>query len=149
MAEARHRNLAWEFAGYVDDVRPYVSDADVSIVPLLVGGGTRLKVYEAMAVGCPVVATTIGVEGLPVAAGEQYLRADTAEDFSTAVLALLSDPALRKRLTVAARRFVAENCSPTVVGRAFEEICLNVVRDRVARPATGVYSDQPTNRPGS
>ena len=58
VAEAARRGLAWTFTGLVDDVRPFVHAADVCVIPLRTGGGTRLKVYEAMALGCPVVSTT-------------------------------------------------------------------------------------------
>lgn len=125
MADAAKRGVAWTFTGLVDDVRPYVHDADVCIVPLRTGGGTRLKVYEAMALGCPVVSTTVGVEGLTVAAGEHYIRADAAGDFAAAVLRLLGDSGLRRRIASAARRHVESGFSPRIVGRAFEEICLD------------------------
>jgi len=128
VAEVARRGLPWTFTGLVDDVRPYVRDADVSVVPLRTGGGTRLKVYEAMALGCPVVSTTVGVEGLPLAPDEHYLRADDAEAFAAAVLRLLRDSALRERLASAARQYVVANCSLPVVGRAFEAICLETMR---------------------
>ena len=63
--------------------------AAVSVVPMRVGGGTRLKVYEAMAVGTPVVSTSIGVEGLPIIDGADYVCADEPEQFADAVVALL------------------------------------------------------------
>jgi len=128
VAEAARRGLAWTFTGFVDDVRSYVHDADVCIVPMRTGGGTRLKVYEAMALGCPVVSTSVGVEGLPLAPDEHYVRADGAEDFARAVLRLLRDPGLRQRIAAAARTHVAANFSPRIVGRAFEEICLAGLR---------------------
>jgi glycosyltransferase involved in cell wall biosynthesis len=124
VAEVKRRGLTWTFTGLVDDVRPYVHEADVYAVPLRTGGGTRLKVYEAMALGCPVVSTTVGVEGLPVVPGEHYLRADDPGEFAAAVLRLLSDAGLRGRMTAAARDYVSANCSLRIVGRAFEEICL-------------------------
>jgi glycosyltransferase involved in cell wall biosynthesis len=62
--------------GFVDDVRPYVHDADAFVIPLRVGGGTRIKAFEAIAMGCPVVATSIGIEGLDLVADEHYLLAD-------------------------------------------------------------------------
>ncbi len=126
VAAAARRGLGWTFTGFVDDVRPYVRAADVFVIPLRSGGGTRLKTYEAMALGCPVVATTIGVEGLPLVSGEHYLRADGAADFAAAVLRLLRDGERRERIASAARDYVAANFSPRVVGRAFEEICLRM-----------------------
>lgn len=127
VAEATRRRLAWRFTGRVDDVRPFIRSADVCVVPIRSGGGTRLKIYEAMALGCPVVATGIGAEGLPIADGEHYLRADRAADFAAAVLRLLRDAPLRARLARAARAHVDAYCSPHTVGRAFEAICLDAL----------------------
>jgi glycosyltransferase involved in cell wall biosynthesis len=113
----------WRFTGYVDDVRTYVRAASAYVIPLRVGGGTRLKVYEAMAMGCPIVSTSVGIEGLPVAAGQHYLRADGPAEFAAAIIALLRDEQLRARLSIAARRFVEDNCSYQAVARQFESIC--------------------------
>ncbi|MFK7741429.1 MAG: glycosyltransferase [Planctomycetota bacterium] len=123
VAEAKGRGLPWEFTGFVDDVRPHIRAADVCVLPLWVGGGTRLKAYEAMALGCPTVATTIAVEGLPLVPDEHYLLADTADDFVAAVLQLLRDGAQRQKLSLAARAFVEQNFSSKSVARAFEAIC--------------------------
>jgi glycosyltransferase involved in cell wall biosynthesis len=114
---------SWNFTGYVDDVRDYVKAASAYVIPLRVGGGTRLKVYEAMAMGCPIVSTSVGIEGLPVVAGRHYLRADGPAELAAAIIALLRDEQLRVSLSVAARRFVEENCSYQAVARQFESIC--------------------------
>src|SRR6516162_6324246 len=74
------RNPAIEVTGTVPDVRPYLERAAVSVVPLRIGGGTRLKIYEAMAMGIPVVSTAIGAEGLPVRHGEHLLIADSTDE---------------------------------------------------------------------
>ena len=66
---------------------------------LRVGGGTRIKAYEAMAMGIPVVSTSIGVEGLPVEANRHYLQADDAQSFASAIVRLLRDAELRARLS--------------------------------------------------
>lgn len=79
--------------GTVPDVRPYLERAAISIVPLRIGGGTRLKIFEAMAMERPVVSTTIGAEGLAVESGRHLLLADDAAAFADALLKLLSDPA--------------------------------------------------------
>jgi glycosyltransferase involved in cell wall biosynthesis len=121
--EAARRGLAWTFTGFVDDVRPHVEAARVSVVPLRVGGGTRIKVYEAMALGRPVVATAIGVEGLPVESGRHFLLADRADDFAAAVVRLLADDGLTADLATAARAFVERHASSAAVARAFEEVC--------------------------
>jgi glycosyltransferase involved in cell wall biosynthesis len=123
VAKARARGLSWDFTGFVDDVRPHVRGSSAYVIPLRVGGGTRIKVYEAMAMGCPVVSTSIGVEGLPLTAGRHYLRADTAADFADAVVRLLQDPDLRLALSREARRCVEERFSFRWAAEAFEEIC--------------------------
>jgi glycosyltransferase involved in cell wall biosynthesis len=121
---ARVRRLNWDFTGFVDDVRPYVHDAHVYVIPLRVGGGTRIKVYEAMAMGCPVVSTRIGVEGLPVENERHFIEADSAADMAAAVSSLLGSRGRRERLSRQARRFVEENMSARRAARVFEEACL-------------------------
>jgi glycosyltransferase involved in cell wall biosynthesis len=127
---AKQRALAWQFTGFVDDIRPYVAEGHVYVIPLRVGSGTRIKAFEAMAMGRPVVSTTIGVEGLDVTPGEHYLAADTAEDFAAAILRLLDDPALRERLAQAARARVEARFSWSHVARQFEAICLRALDAR-------------------
>jgi len=82
----------------VPEVAPYVQRATLSIVPLRVGGGTRLKILESLALGTPVVSTTVGAEGLDLKHGEHLLLADRSEDFADSVIQLLSDEALSQRL---------------------------------------------------
>ena len=94
------------FTGYVPDVRHLVRAAAVCIVPVREGGGTRVKILEAMALGTPVVATTKGAEGLNVQHAEHLLIADTPTDFVRAILQLLQDENLRSHLTRAARERV-------------------------------------------
>jgi glycosyltransferase involved in cell wall biosynthesis len=90
-----------EVTGRVDDVRPFMDQAAVYIVPLRIGGGTRLKIFEAMAMGKAVVSTTVGAEGLPVVAGEHALIAD--EPIVRARMQLVRDRDQRERLGEAAR----------------------------------------------
>lgn len=120
----RARGLPWTFTGFVDDIRPHVRQADIYVVPLRIGGGTRIKVYEAMAMGCPVVSTGLGVEGLPVEPGTHYLAADTAADFAAAILRLARDRALCRRLAEAARAHVEAHFGAAKVAAIFERICL-------------------------
>jgi len=87
-----------EVTGTVPDVRPYYERATVFIVPLRLGGGTRLKIVEAMAIGLPVVSTTVGAEGLDVHPGEDILIADEPAFFAEGVARLLSDPSLCARI---------------------------------------------------
>jgi len=107
-----------EITGRVDDVRPHVGRASLSIVPLRIGGGTRLKIYEAMAMGRPVVSTTVGAEGLPLVPGRDIAIADDPDAFADAVLALLSDPAARRRMAATARSLVAERYDWSAVAGA-------------------------------
>jgi glycosyltransferase involved in cell wall biosynthesis len=122
-AKARARGLPWDFTGFVDDVRPHVRGCSAYVIPLRVGGGTRLKAFEAMAMGCPVVSTSIGVAGLPLEPGRHDLRADTAEALAAALVRLLREADLRQCIAREARRHVEESFSYLRVARAFEEIC--------------------------
>ena len=88
--------------GFVPAIQPYLTAADVFVVPLRMGSGTRLKLLEAMAMGCAVVSTPLGAEGLDAVPGKHLLLADTAEAFAGAVLSLLADPARRRALGAAA-----------------------------------------------
>lgn len=94
--------------GRVDDIRPYVAQSRVFVVPLKSGSGTRLKILDAMAMGIPVVSTSIGAEGLDVVSGQHLLLADTPEAFSAAVVQLLRDDDMMQRLRANALRFVQE-----------------------------------------
>jgi len=94
--------------GRVEDTRPYIAEAAVYVAPLRMGGGTRLKLLEAMAMGKPVVATRLGAEGYPVAHGRELLLADTPADFAAAVAGLLRAPERRDELGRAGRAFVEE-----------------------------------------
>lgn len=94
--------------GTVPDVRPWVEEGAVYVVPLRIGGGTRLKIYEAMALERPVVSTAVGMEGLPVRHGEELVIADEAEPFADEVIRLLERPeearALGRRAAERVRR---------------------------------------------
>ncbi len=120
-----------EVVGTVPDVRPYLAGAAAVVVPLLVGGGTRLKIFEAMAMGKAVVSSTVGCEGLPVTAGEHLLVEDAPAAFADAVVRLLTSPRERAGLGAAARRLVCERFGAEAVARQFDDIC----RDTLARKA--------------
>jgi len=100
-----------EVTGRVDDVRPHLASAAVTIVPLRIGGGTRFKILEAMAMSRPVVSTTLGAEGLEARPGENLLLADDAAGLAAAVGRVLDDPALGRALGNAGRRLVEERYS--------------------------------------
>jgi polysaccharide biosynthesis protein PslH len=109
-----------EVTGRVDDVRPHVASAAVYVVPLRIGGGTRLKIFEAMAMGKAIVSTTVGAEGLPVAGGLHLFIADDAPAFAHAVVRLLRNQTERARLGDAARHLVLERYDWDAAGRSLE-----------------------------
>lgn len=92
--------------GRVDDVRPYIASTAVYVAPLRMGGGTRFKVLQAMAMAVPVVSTRFGCSGLDAQHGREVLLADTPHDFAAAILRVLRDEALRQQLGANARRLV-------------------------------------------
>lgn len=129
-----------EVVGTVPDVRPYLAEAAVSVVPLLVGGGTRLKIFEAMASGKAVVSTTLGAEGLPLTPGEHFLQVDEAPAFASAVAGLLADPGRRDALGAAALRLVQERFGTEPIARQFEAICLRACERAGAAAPAGAKS---------
>ena len=92
--------------GFVDDVRPWVQGAAIYVCPIRDGGGTRLKVVDALAMGMPLVATALAVEGLGLTEGRHYVRAEAPEEYVVQIRRLEGDPALRARLAEEGRRFV-------------------------------------------
>jgi glycosyltransferase involved in cell wall biosynthesis len=128
--KVRTRGLNVTLTGFVEDIRPYVAAANVYVIPLFVGSGTRIKAFEAMAMARPVVSTGLGVEGLDVRDGVEFLRADDAAAFAAAVLQLLGDTGLRARVAGAARRLMEERFSWSRVAGQFEAICLRAMGRR-------------------
>lgn len=127
-----------EIVGTVPDVRPYLAEAAVVVVPLLVGGGTRLKIFEAMAMRKAVVSTSIGAEGLPVRSGTDIEIADNPEEFAAAVTNLLTDSARRVKMAQQAFELVHERFTSTQIARQFEAICQTTAFSdgRPSRPTT-------------
>jgi polysaccharide biosynthesis protein PslH len=101
--------------GFVDDVRPFIASSAISLAPILEGGGTRLKILEAMALHTPVVSTSKGAEGLDVQSGYHLLIADTPVEFAAAVLSLLCDPVEAQRLAANAYQLVSTHYNWEVV----------------------------------
>jgi polysaccharide biosynthesis protein PslH len=106
--------------GTVPDIRPYIWDAKLSVVPLRIGGGTRLKIYESMAAGVAVVSTTVGAEGLSVHPPEDIRIAGSAEGFAECCLELLDDEGLRQKAAAMAREMVASQYSWEQVALCFD-----------------------------
>lgn len=121
------RNPEIRVVGRVEDIRPFISRHALYVIPLRIGGGTRIKAYEAMAMGKAVVSTPIGTEGLPVNDGEHVILAAKADDFARAVVKLLRNPQAARRIGAAAREFVKTNFSWEKAAAAFADICWRVV----------------------
>lgn len=118
-----------EFTGYVDDIRPIVAGSWATVIPLRMGGGTRLKVLEAMALGTPVVSTPKGVEGLDLQAGVDYLVGRDPQEFAEAVAGLLQSPEARARLSVGAAEVVRRKYEWSGIGADFRSAVEMAVKD--------------------
>lgn len=108
--------------GFVPDVRPYYARAAAAVIPLRIGGGIRMKILEGMALGAPMVSTSIGAEGLALAHERELLIADTPGAFADAVIRLVRDGALRRRLAVQARNTAVRQFSWEAVGETLTGI---------------------------
>jgi sugar transferase (PEP-CTERM/EpsH1 system associated) len=136
--------------GRVDDVRPFIRESAVFVVPLRVGGGTRLKIFEAMAMAKAVVSTTVGAEGLPVTHDRDILLADDAGSFARAVVRLLRDGNERRQLESAARALVAQHFDWSAVAHDLDVALtrcaqLDIPDRRASAARTGVGLLQPWN----
>lgn len=118
-----------ELTGWVKDVRPFVARHKLYVIPLRIGGGTRIKVYEAMAMGKAIISTRIGVEGLPVRNGENVVVSDEPQEFANAVVRLLRDANARRRIEINARSFVEANFSWENVAEVFANTCLKAINE--------------------
>ena len=113
--------------GFVPDVRPLIAGSWAAVVPMRQGGGTRLKILEAMALGVPVIATSKGAEGLDAQPGRHLLVADDPAEFADATVRLLRDPALRQSLTEEAGRLVAQHYDWGVIAPQFLALVEKVI----------------------
>jgi sugar transferase (PEP-CTERM/EpsH1 system associated) len=129
LLELSRRDSSIIVTGRVDDVRPHMERAAAYVVPLRIGGGTRLKIYEAMAMEKPIVSTTVGAEGLPVTHGKELCIADTPETFAAAVVNLLTNPEAARKLGQESARVVRERFGWNGVAKRFAEICEATVRN--------------------
>lgn len=129
--KARFRALGVELTGYVDDVRTYMAGATTFVVPLRAGGGTRLKILNAWSMGCAVVSTSIGCEGLDAVDGENILVRDDPASFAQAVIDLERDDDLRARLGRAARKTAEDVYSWSVIGKDLVALYRDVAAGRI------------------
>jgi polysaccharide biosynthesis protein PslH len=120
--DALRDDPAITITGAVDDTRPYTAAASVYIIPLRMGGGTRLKVLEALALQAPIVSTTLGAEGFEVTNGEELLLADDAADFARSIEELLIDRARARTLGQAGRSFAVRHYDWRSIVPKFEEV---------------------------
>jgi glycosyltransferase involved in cell wall biosynthesis len=116
------RDANFRVLGYVDDIRPYVGRAAVYVVPIHVGGGTRVKILDAMAMAKAIVSHPVGAEGLEVAHGHDLLIAEAPGEFADAVVSLIRNSELRKRLGRNARQTVESKYSWPKIVPALEDI---------------------------
>ncbi|MDQ3684136.1 MAG: glycosyltransferase family 4 protein [Acidobacteriota bacterium] len=129
LVELGERDPSIKVAGRVEDVRPFMERAAAYVVPIRIGGGTRLKIYEAMAMEKPVVSTTVGAEGLPVRGGEELLFADTPEAFADAVVRVLTDESLADALGRRAAATVRGQFGWDKVAAKFAAVCEAAARE--------------------
>jgi polysaccharide biosynthesis protein PslH len=132
--------------GAVEDVRPCMGRGSVYVCPLRVGGGTRLKIFEAMAMGKAIVSTTIGAEGLPVTHGKDLLLADEPGDFAERVIQLLRNESLRNQLGSSARNLVKQHYSWRRVAADCEAVFDRVVQEYAEGKAVKARSLDPVER---
>ena len=127
-------DITW--TGEVPDVRPYLQRARVAIAPLRIGGGTRLKILEAMAMGRAVVSTRVGAEGIGVTHERDVLLADEPQDFAAQIGRVLDDDDLASRLGTQARRLVESDYEWSTSARTLEALQRAAVSARAPRPET-------------
>jgi sugar transferase (PEP-CTERM/EpsH1 system associated) len=132
-----------EVLGFVPEVRPYLQAADLVVVPLRVGGGTRLKILEALAMGKAVVSTSVGAEGIEAAEGEGIVRADHPKDFANHVLALLDNPQKRTEVGAAGKYLVEARYSWDRITRDLERVYLSLSSYTKDRPPAPVSPARP------
>ena len=119
--------------GTVDDIRPFVARAALYVAPLRVGGGTRLKLFEALTMGKAIVATRMAAEGLPMIPDLHYVAADAPAEFAAEMVGLLGDPRRRQALGAAGRQLVEERFSWPRVTDVVEGHLARVVRESAPR----------------
>lgn len=119
------------FSGYLNDIRPSVAGSAVCVVPILQGGGTRIKILEAMALGTPIVSTSKGAEGLKVIDGRHILLADDPASFIQRTVDLLQNPVLRQQLSSNAHCLVEQEYDWAKIGQQFVALVEGVIHDHM------------------
>ena len=125
-----------EFLGFVDDIRPHVLAASIYVVPLRIGGGTRLKILDAMAMGKALVTTSVGCEGIGLVDGQQALIADGPEAFAAAVASLLAHPARISKMGACGREYVCNNFRWEQIAPGMDEVYESIAAVSAGRETT-------------
>ena len=137
---ARYATRGVELTGHVDDIRPYVGGAACYVVPLRIGGGTRLKILDAWAMGKAVVSTSVGCEGLDAVDGQNILIRDDPAAFAAAVTMVLRDSGLRASLERNARATAEQKYSWNVIGETMRRVYGDVLARRRAETTSRASS---------
>lgn len=122
------KNESVQVTGTVDDVRPYIARSIVFIVPLRIGGGTRLKILEAMSMEKPVISTSVGAEGLNVTDGHNILIADDPKQFAQAVIDCIDNKGLKEKLSKNGKELVDTQYRWGILGKKFNDYLLKIVK---------------------
>ena len=133
------RNI--EFTGYLNDIRPAIASSSVSIAPLKVGGGTRLKILEAMALGTPVVSTTVGAEGIECKDGKDIFIADEPKEFARKVVLLMQNRELAFQIARNARRLVEQKYGWKSIAEKMNYLIEGVVEDFRREPISSAEKE--------
>jgi polysaccharide biosynthesis protein PslH len=141
LLELSKRDPSVIVTGRVEDVRPYMERAAAYVVPLRIGGGTRLKIFEAMAMEKPIVSTSVGAEGLPVTNEVELLIADSPESFAASVIRLLREGPFALQLGQRAAATVREKHAWKKVAECFGQICQRVARERKSTDSLSLTSN--------
>ena len=133
LLEMARRDPRIRVTGYVDDVRPYISQAGVYVVPLRVGGGTRLKVLDAMAMGKALVSTSVGCEGIEISPGTDILVENDPGAFARAVIWLIRNRTKREEIGRRARELVVSRYSWVGIGKQLNQLYEAIVSSKSNR----------------
>ena len=130
VTSAARKDARIDVTGFVDDVRPYMSSSAVCVCPMRDGGGTRLKILDALSMGLPIVATSMAIEGIDIEHEREVLIGDSAAEFAKQVNRLLEDSVLRDRLSASGRAFVEKHFSWPVIGAKLKAECQRIAQRR-------------------